>query len=147
MNIDFDIWHYWLAACLLLFVIEVFVPGFILGCLAIGALGGMVASAVTDSIEIQLFSASIVAALAFFFLRPFALKRLFRKNELLTNVDSLIGRRAKVSQAFDTGLLKGRVAVDGDDWMAVTKEASDLKVGDIVEILEVQSNTLIVKPI
>jgi membrane protein implicated in regulation of membrane protease activity len=115
--------------------------------LASGALGGMLVSIFTDTIEIQLITASVVTVLSFLFIRPFALKRLNRKQELKTNVDSLIGRKAKVTQPFDTGLQKGRVAVDGDDWMAFTEEVQVLNEGDIVEILRVESNSLIVRPI
>lgn len=146
-GIVFEAWHYWFVAALLLMVLEAFVPGFVLGCLAIGSLGGLVASLFTDSWEIQLLAVSGVSVLAFVFVRPFALKRLFKTQELKTNIDSLIGRRAKVTQSFDRDLLKGRVGIDGDDWMAYSKEPGDLHLGQVVEILEVQSNTLIVKPI
>lgn len=147
MESGFEVWQYWLVFSLLLFVIEVFVPGFILGCLALGALGGMIAAGFTESFEIQLIAASATSAAAFIFIRPFALKRLFNKNELKTNVDSLIGRRARVSQKFDSDLRKGRVAIDGDDWMAYVKDDTVLDEGSIVEIVEVNSNSLIVKPI
>ncbi len=149
MENGFDIspWLLWFAAAIVLMVLEVFVPGFVLGCLAIGALGGMVASWVTEAWEIQLLVASVAAAVAFVFIRPFALKKLFRENELKTNTDSLVGRRARVSQAFDMDLLKGRVAVDGDDWMAISYAEGDLQEGAAVIIEKVDSNTLIVKPL
>jgi membrane protein implicated in regulation of membrane protease activity len=149
MENGFDIspWLLWFAAAIVLMVLEVFVPGFVLGCLAIGALGGMVASWVTEAWEIQLLVASVAAAVAFVFIRPFALKKLFRENELKTNTDSLVGRRARVSQAFDKELLKGRVAVDGDDWMAISYADGDLQEGAAVIIEKVDSNTLIVKPL
>lgn len=140
-------WHYWFAGAIMLMVLEVFVPGFVLGCLAFGALGGMVASWMSDAWETQLIVASACAAVAFVFIRPFALKKLFREDALKTNVDSLIGRRATVSQSFDTAQLKGRVAVDGDDWMAFSSEPGLLNQGALVEITNVESNTLIVKPI
>lgn len=147
MEISLEIWHFWLVACLLLFVLEVFVPGFILGCLAIGALGGMVASWFSPAWEIQLIAASAIATLSFLFIRPFALKKLFNENDLKTNVDSLIGRRGRVSQTFDPQMRKGRVAIDGDDWMAYTNQSLSLAEGHVVEIIEVKSNSLIVKPI
>lgn len=141
----FEPWHIWAMICIGLFILEMFVPGFVLGCLAIGALGGMFVSIFTATIEIQLITAAVVTVLSFLFIRPFALRRLNRKQELKTNVDSLIGRKAKVSQAFDQVLHKGRVAVDGDDWMAFTEDTLPLKTGDLVEILRVESNSLIVK--
>ncbi len=146
-GIVFADWHYWFVAAIILMVIEVFVPGFVLGCLAIGALGGMVASVFSEAIEVQLISASAVAGLGFLFIRPFALKRLFREDTLKTNTDSLVGRRARVSQAFDAELLKGRVAIDGDDWMAYSTSPGDFSNGAIVIIEKVESNTLIVKPL
>lgn len=140
-------WHYWLVAAILLMILEALVPGFVLACLSIGSLGGMIAALFTDSWETQLLIASLTSILAFLFVRPFALKRLFRKNELKTNVDSLVGRRARVSQAFDRELLKGRVAIDGDDWMAYSLEPGDFNIGTTVEIVSVESNTLVIKPI
>ncbi len=147
MELSLEIWHFWLVACLFLFVLEVFVPGFILGCLAIGALGGMFASWFSPAWEIQLIAASVTATVSFIFIRPFALKRLFNEHDLKTNVDSLIGRRGRVSQRFDPHLRKGRVAIDGDDWMAYTIHSQELAEGHIVEIIQVKSNSLIVKPI
>ncbi len=140
-------WHAWLVAAILLMIIEALVPGFVLACLSIGSLGGMVTALFTDSWEIQLLVASLMSILAFVFVRPFALKRLFRKTELKTNVDSLVGKRARVSQAFDHELLKGRVAIDGDDWMAYSLVPGDFSLGTVVEIESVESNTLIIKPI
>lgn len=143
----FSDWHYWFVVAIALMVIEVFVPGFVLGCMAIGALGGMVASWFSSAIEVQLIAASAVTVLAFVVIRPFALKRLFREDRLKTNVESLIGRRARVSQSFDKELLKGRVAIDGDDWMAYSKTDGKLDEGAVVTIEQVESNTLIVKPL
>lgn len=143
----FSDWHYWFVLAIALMAIEVFVPGFVLGCMAIGALGGMVASWFSSAIEVQLIAASAVTVLAFVVIRPFALKRLFREDRLKTNVESLIGRRARVSQSFDKELLKGRVAIDGDDWMAYSKTDGKLDEGAVVTIEQVESNTLIVKPL
>jgi membrane protein implicated in regulation of membrane protease activity len=145
METIFEAWHIWALICIGLFILEMFVPGFVLGCLAIGALGGMVMSWFTDTIELQLIAAAVLTVVSFLFIRPFALTRLNRKIELKTNIDSLIGRKAKVSHAFDHSLLKGRVAVDGDDWMAYTETPQELQIGDIVEILRVESNSLIVR--
>lgn len=143
----FSDWHYWFVAAFLLMILEVFVPGFVLGCISIGCFGGLAASLLTDSWEIQLIVASAVSVLAFIFIRPFALKKLFREDALKTNVDSLIGRKAKVSKSFDRETLKGRVAVDGDDWMAYSNTDGELDLGDVVLIEKVDSNTLYIRPI
>jgi len=41
----------------------------------------------------------------------------------------------------------GRVAVGGDDWRAETTTDQPLREGDLVEVVSVESNTLIVRPI
>jgi len=64
-----------------------------------------------------------------------------------TNVDALVGQRGRVTQTFDPGLRLGRVAVGGDDWRAETTTDQPLREGDLVEVVSVESNTLIVRPI
>ena len=39
-----DVWDIWVIAALLLFIIEVFTSGYIVTCLAFGAVGGAVAA-------------------------------------------------------------------------------------------------------
>ena len=37
----YDPWHIWALAALFLLIGEIFVPGMILGCLAVGTIGGL----------------------------------------------------------------------------------------------------------
>ncbi len=143
---EFDPWHLWLIAGIALFIFEIFVPGFILGCLGIGAFITSLVSFFDVSMETQLLVFAIVSIISFFTIRPLALKTLSSGDVLKTNVDSLIGKTARVSLAFDPNERKGRVKIDGDDWMAYTQEAISLDKGAFVEIVKVDSNTLIVKP-
>jgi len=147
----FETWTHseiWALAALTLWLAEVFVPGMILGCLGTGALGGMVAAAFGGSIEAQLIAASIASSLAFLFLRPLALNRWFKGADVSTGVEALIGRKATVTQSFDSHSLLGRCKVDGDDWLAKwngpTSEVP--KPGETVVIQGTDSNTLIVQP-
>ena len=39
-----EIWHIWIIAALLLFIVEIFTSGFAVICIAVGALGGAVAT-------------------------------------------------------------------------------------------------------
>jgi membrane protein implicated in regulation of membrane protease activity len=45
----------------------------------------------------------------------------------------------------DCGL--GRVQVGGDDWRAESISDAPLRTGDAIEVVRVESNTLIVKPL
>jgi membrane protein implicated in regulation of membrane protease activity len=62
-------------------------------------------------------------------------------------MDAVVGKRGKVSQDFDPSLRLGRVAVAGDDWRAECTTDRALRIGDLIEVVRVDSNTLIVKPV
>lgn len=144
-GLTFEGWHIWLMSGIALIILEIFAPGFVLGCLAIGCLGGLIADLFGASIAIQLIASSAVALIAFVTIRPLVL-RTMHSNSVRTNVDSLIGRAAQVTLEFDPKTKLGRVKVDGDDWRAESTESVDLKQGSMVEIIKVESNTLIIKP-
>ena len=144
---DFFAWHWWAALGIILLIAEIFVPGFFLLCLGIGCAGGSIASALGGSISVQLIAFSAFSLVAFFTIRPALMKRFWKAGDMKTNVEAVIGRRGKVSQDFDPSLRLGRVAVAGDDWRAECTTDRALRVGDLVEVVRVDSNTLIVKPL
>jgi membrane protein implicated in regulation of membrane protease activity len=71
-----EIWHYWIIAALLLFIIELFTAGFAVICLALGAAGAAVASAFDLDIYGQLIAFTVVSLVALALVRPL-LKRFF----------------------------------------------------------------------
>ena len=144
---DFFQWHWWAAAGLLLLIAEIFVPGFFLLCLGIGCAGGSIAAAVGAGTSIQLLAFSVFASVAFFTIRPMLMKRFWRASDTKTNMDAVVGKRGKVSQDFDPSLRLGRVAVAGDDWRAECTTDRALRIGDLIEVVRVDSNTLIVEPV
>lgn len=140
-------WHVWAILALLMLIAEIFVPGFFLFCLGIGALGASAAAAMGFGAAVQLVVFSILSLIAFFTIRPLMMKRLWKGGDHKTNTDALIGRKARVTQEFEPGLRLGRVAVDGDDWRAECTTDRPLHTGDIVRIIRVDSNTLVVEPL
>lgn len=146
-QMDFFQWHWWMGAALVLLIAEIFVPGFFLLCLGIGCVGGSIAAVITGEPSIQLLAFSIVSLIAFFTIRPVLMKQFWKGGDTKTNVDALIGQRGKVSQDFEPGLRLGRVSVGGDDWRAESLNDKPLHVGDLVEVIRVESNTIIVKPL
>ena len=137
----------WLLGALLLGIAEVFVAGFVLACLAVGAAGGALGATLQLDLTGQILTAALVSTLSFFFLRPVAKRWFFTKHEVKTGVEALIGRRAVVSANFDFQSGMGRCKVDGDDWTAKWDgpRGNLPHLGTQVEIHSVQSNTLLVK--
>lgn len=144
---DFFQWHWWAGVALILLIAEIFVPGFFLMCLGLGCVGASIIAAVGLGPAAQLIAFSALSLLAFFTIRPLLMKRFWKDNGVRTNVDALVGQRGKVSQDFDPGLRLGRVAVGGDDWRAECVNDKALRTGDRIEVVRVESNTLIVTPL
>lgn len=142
---DFFQWHWWAGLAIILLIAEIFVPGFFLVCLGIGCVGGSVAAAIGLGPAWQLLAFSALAMLAFFTIRPLLMRQFWKDGGVRTNIDALIGQRGKVTQDFEPGLRLGRVSVAGDDWRAECLTDTPLRVGDMVEVVRVDSNTVIVK--
>lgn len=149
-----DLWLIWMLAALVLFLIEIFTPGFAVACLSIGCLCSCVLAAIAPATlnwQIALFV--VASLLAFLFVRPFALKilsrRAERKGEYKSNMESLIGRKATVIEEIPAEDA-GRVKVDGDEWQAVLSreidDRQDIPVGAKVVIVSYDSIILTVKP-
>lgn len=140
-------YHWWAAAAIVLLIAEIFVPGFWLFCLSMGCFAASATAIFSDSISLQLIACAAISLVAFFTLRPLLMKRMWKDNGVRTNVDALVGQRGRVSQDFEAGLRLGRVAAGGDDWRAECVNDQALRIGDVVEVVRVESNTLIVKPV
>lgn len=138
-------WEWWAVAALVLLIAEIFVPGFFLVCLGIGCAFSALAAGMGATTTVQLLVFSAFALVAFFTVRPLMVKH-FMKTDMKTGADALIGRKARVTHKFD-GDRMGRVSIDGDDWRAEAQGEQPLHVGDSVEVVRVESNTVIVKPL
>jgi len=144
---EWENWQLWIAAALVLLICEVFVPGFVLACLGVGAFGGALAASLGAGFALQLTVTAATSLIAFVFLRPLALRFGFSGPETATGVEALINKKARVTKAFDPQTGLGRCKIDGDDWRSEleTPENNVPPVGSMVRIVRVESNTLIVQ--
>ncbi|HQV39975.1 MAG: NfeD family protein [Flavobacteriales bacterium] len=147
MDMDFFQWHWWAGLALLMMIAEIFLPGFFLFCLGIGCIAASITAGLGFGPAGQLLLFSAFSLLAFFTVRPILMRRFWTKEHVRTNADALVGLRGRVSQDFDPGLRLGRVQVGGDDWRAECLSDSPLHIGDTIEVVRVESNTLIIKPL
>lgn len=143
-----EVWHIWVIVALLFVVVEIFTTGFAVMCISFGCLFGAGASLLEWDIKWQLLAFAVGTALAFLTVRPVVQKLLYRKaDEVKTNVDALVGRRAVATERIEGELHPGRVKIDGDDWKAVSEGDEPIEVGEAVEVLAVNSVILTVKKI
>jgi membrane protein implicated in regulation of membrane protease activity len=134
-------WHVWMIAAVIFFILEIFTPSFFMACLGIGCVAGGVVALFSDSVIVQLLLFSVATIAAFVGMRPLMLRYLYNKKTqtVRTNIDSLIGRTARVSERIDPATGQGRVVVDGDDWKAVSDTNTPIEKGEQVEILKLES--------
>lgn len=111
---------------------------------AVGALAACVTSLFTGNWIIQSIVFIIVTVLFLLFLRPLAVKYVNNKTEK-TNVDSIIGRTAKVVTEIDNVNAKGMVVIDGVEWTARSKDDRVIPKETLVEVVEVSGVKVIVK--
>lgn len=142
-----EYYQIWLIAAIVLVIIELLTAGFGVICFAVGALFSALAAFFgVDGLVWQLLIFAVASVLCFIFLRPVVLRFLDKKSkDVKTNADALIGKTAMVSETIDPSANQGRVAVDGDDWKAVSMDGSVINKGEKVEIVSRDSIILTVK--
>jgi membrane protein implicated in regulation of membrane protease activity len=141
-------WMIWVITAIVLAIIEMFSMSFFSLCLAFGALCAAVAAGLGAGLSGQLLLFAAGSAVAFIFVRPVMLKYFLRSDRTVpTGIDALLGRIGKVSEAIDPEMDCGRVAIDGDDWKAVSVDNQPIAFGERVEIVQVESATVFVRKI
>ena len=141
-----EIYLYWLIAAIILVIVEICTAGFGSICFAVGAGFSALAAALGVSFTWQIVVFAVVSILIFIFLRPIAIRFIDKKSkDVKTNAEALIGRRGIVSERIDAAQHTGRVAVDGDDWKAVSEDGSVIEKGASVEIVKMESIIVTVK--
>jgi len=141
-----EAYQIWLIAAIALVIFEICSATFGAICFAIGAGFSALAAGLGAGLTWQIVIFAIVSLLTFIFLRPFMLKFMDRKSkDVKTNAEAIIGRKGVVSERIDAEQHTGRVAIDGDDWKAVSEDGSIIEKGTSVEIVKMDSIIVTVK--
>ncbi len=142
-----NLWQLWILLAVICLILELTNGDFYIMCFAIGAAFTAIISAIGIGLTAQLVIFVICSVLCIFFVRPVALKYLHSKHrERLSNADALIGQIGRVSETIVEGGF-GRVALDGDDWKAVSSDGSCLEKGEKVRIVGRESIIITVEKV
>lgn len=145
---EFEIWHIWLMVSITFFILEIFIPSFVVFNFGIGALVAALVATIELSLQWQILFFSIATLASFFSIRPALKKWAYKRSHAVrTNATALIGRIGKVIETIDAKQNTGLVKIDGDVWQAKTDEAEQIKIGQSVEITAIESIVLQVKSI
>lgn len=141
-----EVYQIWLIAAIVLVIIEICTAAFGSICFAIGAAFSAVAAGLGVGITWQIVIFAVVSLLTFVFLRPVVMRFLDKKSkDVKTNADAIVGRKGVVSERIDAKQHTGRVAIDGDDWKAISEDGSVIEKDTTVEIVKLDSIIVTVK--
>lgn len=135
--------YYWLILMAIMLVIEIITLGLTTIWFAAGALVSYVAALFGANLIAQIIVFLTVSIVALIFTRPIAVRYFNSKDREKTNVDSLIGKTAKVIEKIDNENAKGKVSVNGMEWTARSVDGSIIEAAEIVTVKEVSGVKLI----
>lgn len=143
---EFEIWHIWLIASIIFFLLEIFIPSFVVFNLGVGAIFATGISALGAGLEWQILVFSLFTLLSFFLIRPLLKRWAYkRSDQKQTNVYAMIGRRGVVTEMIDESRNSGLVKIDGDIWQARTNAQQIIDRGKAVRVTAIDSIVLIVE--
>lgn len=135
----------WLAVFLVLLLIEMSTMALTTIWFAGGALVSCLLAVAGVDIRIQLAVFVVVSFALLVFTRPVMI-RFVNSRTKKTNVDSLIGKKARVSETIHNELGIGAAVLNGQEWMARSEKDEDIiEEGTLVEVAAITGVKLIVK--
>lgn len=140
-------WIIWLALFVIMVIIEASGPALVSIWFAAGALISMIISFIPRVpwwVEVIVFVAT--SFIFFFALRP-VIKKKMKREEIKSNVDSLVGKKGLVLSDI-TALRPGECKINDIVWTAIpVKEDEEILNGSVVEVVSINGNKLIVKKV
>jgi len=140
-------WHWWMYAAILLFIIEIFTPGFIVACLGIGSIAASFMAYIGFDLDTQFISFAAATLLSLFIIRPMLYNKNGALDKIKTNDEALINRKARVTEEINANENSGRVSIDGDLWRAKTINNEIIKENEQVIVISINSTIVTVKKI
>ena len=130
-----NLWQFWTILCIVGLILELMSGDFFILCFSIGAFCSILASLCGAGFVAQIIIFAIASALSLWLVRPAMLKWLHKnEDQRPSNADALIGREGRVSEDIpEDG--HGRVAIDGDDWKAVSSNGQAIARGTKVRVI------------
>jgi membrane protein implicated in regulation of membrane protease activity len=109
-------WQLWVILALVLFVLEIFTPGFFVMSIGLGALVSAFAAALGFGIVMQLLLLAGGSLASVFLLRPLLLRQTLDGKK--TGVDALVSKEGLVTEPISNLRNAGRIRIGGESWKA-----------------------------
>lgn len=135
----------WLAAAIILLIVEGLAPGLVSIWFALGALAAMISAMLGAPLWLQLVWFALVSVVSLILTRPLA-KKYVNARAVRTNADMAIGQDCVVTEAIDNVLGQGAVSVGGKIWTARMRDADGkAEKGAVLRVVRIEGVKLIVE--
>ncbi len=143
-----EMWVIWLIFSGICFLAEIATEGFLICWLGVGGLCAMGLSFLWPANYLaQIIIMTVVSTILILSTKKLTSK-MTKKDDVPTNVYSILGKKAVVSQAIDNVKGQGQIKIDGDIWSARNEDDDDvISEGDTVEIIRIDGVKAIVRKI
>lgn len=136
---------FWLILLIVLLGIEMATMGLTTIWFAGGALVAILAALLHAPLIVQIVLFFLVSLILVFFTRPVAVKY-FNKDRIRTNVESVVGKQAIVTEEIDNLQGKGKATVGGQEWSARNAEdGKKIPAGAVVMVVAISGVKLMVR--
>ena len=137
--------YVWLAAAILLLIVEGLAPGLVSIWFALGALAAMISSMLDAPFWLQVVWFMLVSIVSLLLTRPLA-KKYVNGRAVPTNADMAVGQDCVVTEAIDNVRGCGAVSVGGKIWTArMLRPDGTAEKGAILRVVRIEGVKLIVE--
>ena len=134
----------WLIVLVVCLVVEVTTLGLASIWFAGGALLALIIALLDGPLWLQLLVFMVASIVLLIFTRPIA-ARFFNQNRTKTNVESVVGKQAIVTNTIDNLKGQGQIVTNGMEWTARSADESVIEEGAVVVIERIEGVKAIVK--
>ena len=136
---------FWLAAVIVLGVVEALTVGLVTVWFALGALAALISSLFGGPLWLQILLFIVVTAVTLVTTRPLVKKYFGKSSHKATNADMVIGKQAHVTEDIDNLMGEGAVKCMGKEWSARSENGEAIAKGETVTAVKIEGVKLIVK--
>lgn len=136
---------FWLAAVIVLGIVEAATVGLVTIWFAIGALAALISSLFGGPPWLQILLFIVVTAVTLVTTRPLVKKYFGKNSHKATNADMVIGKEAHVTEAIDNLTGTGAVKCMGKEWSARSENGEIIAEDEIVVAVKIEGVKLIVR--
>jgi len=134
----------WLIICLALVLFEIVTMGLTTIWFAAGALAAFIIALFSLPLWLQILVFVVVSLVTLVVTRQLAQKYINSKTTR-TNVESMTGKVGKVEERIDNIEASGRVMIEGNSWLARSKNDEVIEEGVVVKVISVEGVKVIVE--